>query len=79
LNYKSNVQIAHVTSSKGKDKQEVFRPSIKVVGNFGADMTNMPPAGKSTRLANYFNTGKNTELYWKPEPMKVFEQKQILR
>lgn len=56
------------------ENTQQFRPSIKVVGNFGYDMTNVAPAGKCTRLANYFNTGK-TEYYWRPESTKVMEQK----
>lgn len=77
LNYKSNIKLGYCGQEKD---QQLFRPSIKVVGNFGYDMTNLASAGKSTRLANYFNTGsKNTEFYWRPDSMKNVEPKQVLR
>jgi hypothetical protein len=82
LNYKSNVQLGNYRQSeqfyqkptKDTFKQQ-YRPSIRVVGNFGFDQEGaMPAAGKSTRLANYFNSNRNGDMIWKPEPSTTNRQ-----
>ena len=60
---------ANSVPDKPKRPAKPPTPSIKVVGHFGAKMTveQLPPAGKSTRLANYFTVTnpKNAEFLQK--------------